>query len=42
MNYVDTRTKVYYIDPNPAAIQNDQVIVIAESASTGIDKVKID
>ena len=42
MNYVDARTKVYYIDPNPVAIQNDQVIVIAESASTGIDKVKID
>lgn len=42
MNYVDARTKVYYIDPNPAVIQNDQVIVIAESASTGIDKVKID
>ena len=42
MNYVDARTKVYYIDPNPAAIQNEQVIVIPEAASTGIYKVKID
>ena len=42
MNYVDARTKVYYIDPNPAAIQNEQVIVIPEAASTGISKVKID
>ena len=42
MNYVDTRTEVYYIDPNPADIQNEQVVVIAEVASTGIDKVKID
>ena len=42
MNYVDARTKVYYIDPNPAAIQNEQVIVIPEAASTGLYKVKID
>ena len=42
MNYVDARTKVYYIDPKPAAIQNEQVIVIPEAASTGISKVKID
>ena len=41
MNYVDARTKVYYIDPNPAAIKNEQVIVIPEAASTGISKVKI-
>ena len=42
MNYVDSRTKIYYIDPNPAAIQNEQIVVIAEAASTGIDKVIID
>lgn len=42
MNYVGSATKIYYIDPNPATIQNDQVVVIAEAASTGIDKVKID
>ena len=42
MNYVNETTKIYYIDPNPAAIQNEQVVVIAEAASTGIDKVKID
>ena len=42
MNYVDSRTKIYYIDPNPAAIQNEQVVVIAETASTGIDRVIID
>ena len=42
MNYVDARTKVYYIDPKPAAIQNEQVMGIPEAASTGISKVKID
>ena len=42
MNYVDSRTKIYYIDPNPAAIQNEQIVIIAEAASTGIDKVIID
>ena len=42
MYYVGSATKIYYIDPNPATIQNDQVVVIAEAASTGIDKVKID
>lgn len=42
INYVGARTKVYYIDPNPAAIQNEQVVVIAEPVNTGIDKVKLD
>ena len=42
MNYVGARTKVYYIDPNPAAIQNEQVVVIAESASTGLFSEKLE
>ncbi len=42
MNYIDTGTKVYYIDPDPADIRNEQVVVIPEAASTGIQKVKID
>ena len=42
MNYIDTGTKVYYIDPDPADIRNEQVVVIPEAASTGIHKVKID
>ena len=39
MNYVNETTKIYYIDPNPAAIQNEQIVIIAEAASTGIDTV---
>ena len=42
MNYVDSRTKIYYIDPNPAAIQNEQIVVIAEAASTGLFSKKLE
>ena len=42
MNYVRSGTNIYYIDPNPAPVQNDQITVIAEAASKGIYKVKID
>jgi len=39
MNYVRPDTKIYYIDPNPAIASNDQVNVIAEKATLGIEKV---
>ena len=42
MNYVNATTKVYYIDPNPASIKNDQVIVIPEAASTGLFSEKLE
>ena len=40
MNYVDSRTKIYYIDPNPAAIQNEQIVVIVRGRNTPYSLVK--
>ncbi|MEJ6588313.1 MAG: NAD-dependent deacylase [Crocinitomicaceae bacterium] len=42
IHYAKPSAKVYYIDPKPAEINNAQVTVIAESATTGIKKINID
>ncbi len=38
MNYVTFDTNIFYIDPKPAFINNDQVTVIAEPATVGVKK----
>lgn len=39
MHYVSHKTKIYYIDPKPAMDSNNQITVIAEKATIGIQKV---
>ncbi len=39
MHYVNTETKIYYIDPKPAMESNDQITVIAENATVGVSQV---
>jgi NAD-dependent deacetylase len=39
MHYVKTKTKIFYIDPNPAMNSNNQITVIPEKATSGIVKV---
>jgi len=36
MNYVNPETKIYYIDPKPAIDTNNQVTVIAKTATEGM------
>jgi len=36
INYIKPNVPVYYIDPKPAIIRNDQVTVIAKSATEGM------
>lgn len=38
MHYVSNTTKIFYIDPKPAMISNNQITVIAETATVGIFK----
>lgn len=38
MHYVRPETKIYYIDPRPAIQSNNQITVIAETATQGIYK----
>ena len=39
INYVTIDTKIFYIDPNPAINNNNQVTVIPEKATLGIKKI---
>lgn len=39
MHYVPNGIKIYYIDPRPAINSNSQVSIIAEPATTGVQKV---
>ena len=39
MHYAKPDTKIFYIDPNPAMESNNQVTVIAKSATIGVTKV---
>jgi NAD-dependent protein deacetylase/lipoamidase len=41
MHYVNPETRIFYIDPKPAMNSNNQVLVIAKPATTGV-KVAID
>lgn len=38
MHYVSENTKIFYIDPNPAMESNNQITVIAETATVGVFK----
>lgn len=38
MHYVDAKTPIYYIDPNPATINSSTIKVFAEKATTGVWK----
>jgi NAD-dependent deacetylase len=40
MHYVRPETKIYYIDPNPAIASNEQVSVIKETATKGMNLLK--
>ena len=40
MNFVNPNIPIYYIDPNPASINNSQVTVINDKATIGIEKLK--
>lgn len=40
MHYVKPKTKIYYIDPNPAIESNAQVTVIKEPATKGMELLK--
>ena len=39
MHYVNPKTNIYYIDPNPAMESNHQITVIADKATSGIINV---
>ena len=39
IDYVPNKTDIYYVDPKPAMDSNSRVTVIAENATTGIQKV---
>ena len=39
MHYVKPRTKIFYIDPNPAMNSNAQITIVAETATKGLSKV---
>ena len=39
INYVRAQTKIYYIDPNPAVVHRPKLTVIAEKASSGLNKI---
>ena len=39
MHYVKSQTSIYYVDPRPAIGGNAQVTVIAEKATTGVQRV---
>lgn len=39
IHYAPETAEVYYIDPNPAISNSNQVTVISERASTGVEKV---
>ena len=41
IHYAKSSTKIYYIDPNPAPVEHPQVTVIAEAATSGIKKIKL-
>lgn len=41
INYVRAQTKIYYIDPNPAIVDHPKLKVIAEKASSGLNKIKL-
>lgn len=38
MHYVQSQTKIYYVDPRPAIESNHQIKVIAENATTGVKR----
>ncbi|TCK68955.1 NAD-dependent deacetylase [Winogradskyella wandonensis] len=40
VNFIASKTPIYYIDPNPANINDSNVTVIPERATTGIQKLK--
>lgn len=39
IQYVQKNTPIYFVDPNPAIQSTDNITVIAEPASTGLEKV---
>lgn len=39
INYVNAKTKVYYIDPKPAISSNYQITVISETATKGMEAI---
>jgi len=39
MNFVNLSIPIYYIDPNPTEINNSRVVVIKESATSGMQKL---
>ncbi len=39
MHYVEERTEIYYVDPNPAISSNYRVTVFAEPATRGMKKI---
>ena len=41
INYVRAKTKIYYIDPNPAIVNHPKLTVIAEKASSGLSKINL-
>jgi NAD-dependent deacetylase len=41
INYVKAQTKIYYIDPNPATVGHPQLTVIAEKATSGLNKINL-
>ena len=42
MHYVPQGTPIFYVDPQPASIQSDNVSVIAKTATEGIQDLKIE
>lgn len=42
MHYVPQGTPIFYVDPQPASIQSDDVTVIAKKATEGIQDLKIE
>lgn len=39
INYVSSKTKIYYIDPNPAIVSGLHMDVVKDKASTGLETV---
>ena len=40
MHYVHPGTKIFYVDPKPAIESTDQLTVIAEKATVGLERIK--
>jgi NAD-dependent deacetylase len=39
MEYAPANAKLYFVDPNPSLSSKKQLTVIAENATTGVEKV---